>query len=166
MAGTASNTGPALVLRPMRDAEFAAYLAYFVPDYAAEIAANYSIPDAEALARASREIADDLPQGPQTPGEVLLCLVDERDGPVGYIWYRPDIAASSAFINDFHILATHQGRGFGKHALALLESALAAEGITDIRLRVAADNLRAKHVYETSGFRITGINMSKRIGEP
>ncbi|WEZ84072.1 GNAT family N-acetyltransferase [Rhizobium sp. 32-5/1] len=157
------DTAATLVLRPMGEAEFATYLAYFVPDYAAEIAGNYGIPDGEAFARASREVAEDLPDGPRTVGEVLLCLVNGQDMPVGYIWYRPDIAARSAFISDFHILAAHQGQGYGKRALDLLEARLASEGITEIRLRVASDNARAKHVYETSGFRITGINMSKRI---
>jgi len=154
-----------LALRPMRDPEFIAYLAYFVPDYAAEIAANYGVSDAEAFARASREIADDLPAGPGTPGEVLLCIVNDGDGIVGYVWYRPDTAARSAFICDFHILPAHQGQGFGRTALSLIEDRLAAEGITDLRLRVAADNSRARHVYETSGFHTTGINMSKRIAE-
>ncbi|OJF92426.1 GNAT family N-acetyltransferase [Pararhizobium antarcticum] len=156
---------PELALRPMRDVEFAAYLAYFVPDYAAEMATNYGLSAAQALTRASAEVADDLRGGPRTEGEVLLCLVDERDTLLGYLWYRPDIAQRSAFISDFHILPAHQGKGFGKTALGLIEARLAAEGLTEIRLRVAADNVRARHVYETSGFRTTGFNMSKRIGE-
>ena len=155
-----------IALRPMKSTEFAAYLAYFIPDYAAEIAANYGLSEAEAFARASREIADDLPEGPQTPGEVLLWIVNEAEDHVGYLWYRPDPAECSAFISDFHILAAHQGRGYGRQALDALETRLVENGISEIRLRVAADNERAQHVYKTSGFRTTGINMSKRIGEP
>ena len=49
--------------------------------------------------------------------------------------------------------------------MALLESDLRAGGFTQIKLRVAGDNDRARHVYEVSGFRVTGINMSKTIGE-
>lgn len=30
-------------------------------------------------------------------------------------------------------------------------------------MRVAGDNTRARHVYETCGFGITGVNMSKSI---
>lgn len=154
-----------IALRPMKATEFAAYLAYFIPDYAAEIAVNYGLSETEAFARASREIADNLPDGPQTPGEVLLCILNELDDHIGYLWYRPDPAERSAFISDFHILATHQGRGYGRQALNALETHLAGSGITEIRLRVAADNERAQHVYKTSGFQTTGINMSKRIGE-
>jgi len=155
-----------IALRPMKATEFAAYLAYFIPDYAAEIAANYGLSETEAFARASREIADDLPDGPQTPGEALLCIVNEVDDHIGYLWYRPDPAERSAFISDFHILAAHQGRGYARQALNALESRLAESGIIEIRLRVAASNERAQHVYKASGFRTTGMNMSKRIGEP
>ena len=71
----------------------------------------------------------------------------------------------SAFVADFCILEPHQGQGFGKQAMGLLESDLKAKGFTQIKLRVAGDNGRARHVYEVSGFHVTGINMSKVIGE-
>jgi RimJ/RimL family protein N-acetyltransferase len=32
-----------------------------------------------------------------------------------------------------------------------------------IKLRVAGDNERARHLYEVSGFQVTGINMSKPL---
>ena len=32
-----------IVLRPMRATEYPAYLDYFIPDYAAEISANYAL---------------------------------------------------------------------------------------------------------------------------
>lgn len=42
-----------IVLRPMRNEEYPAYLDYFIPDYAAEISANYALSPAAALARRS-----------------------------------------------------------------------------------------------------------------
>ena len=62
-----------IVLRPMRDTEYPAYLDYFIPDYAAEISANYAHSPAAALAQAQREIAADLPDGVNTRGQVLCC---------------------------------------------------------------------------------------------
>ena len=44
-----------IVLRPMRATEYPAYLDYFIPDYAAEISANYALSPAAALAQAQRE---------------------------------------------------------------------------------------------------------------
>ena len=43
------------------------------------------------------------------------------------------------------------------------ESHLKGKGFEQIKLRVAADNARARHVYEVTGFRVTGVNMSKAI---
>lgn len=77
-----------IVLRPMRNEEYPAYLDYFIPDYAAEISANYALSPAAALAQAQREIAADLPDGVNTRGQVLCCLFDDSDGAekrVGYL---------------------------------------------------------------------------------
>ncbi|WP_244564439.1 GNAT family N-acetyltransferase [Rhizobium sullae] len=152
--------------RPMRESEYPAYLDYFITDYATEISANYGLSRHEAVAQANREIANDLPLGVNTPGEVMLCVIDqasEIEFVVGYLWYRPDPAKRFVFIKDFYIFAEHQGKGFGKRALNTLEANLSQTGFEQIRLRVAEDNKRAKHVYETAGFRVTGINMSKSI---
>jgi ribosomal protein S18 acetylase RimI-like enzyme len=154
-------------LRPMRVDEYAAYLDYFIPDYAAEIIANYGLSPIEARSQAVREIDEDLPQGVETRGQVLLCIIDSISGDdsiIGYLWYRPDVPARLIYINDFHIFAAHQGKGYGKETLAALESELAETGFTQIKLRVAENNKRAKHVYDVSGFRVTGVNMSKAIG--
>jgi RimJ/RimL family protein N-acetyltransferase len=154
-------------LRPMRADEYAAYLDYFIPDYATEITANYQLSPVESRLQALREIDEDLPQGVATPGQVLLCIIDSisgEDSIIGYLWYRPDIPARSIHISDFHIFAVHQGKGYGKEALAALELELSKTGITQIKLRVAEDNKRAKHLYDVSGFRVTGVNMSKAIG--
>ncbi|WP_395450011.1 GNAT family N-acetyltransferase [Aminobacter sp. UC22_36] len=158
-----------IILRPMRNDEYSGYLSYFIPDYAAEISRNFDMSEAQAFARARQEISDDLPDGPNTDGEVLLTITDSALGSdvvIGYFWYRPDKTAHSAFISDFHILPAYQGNGYGKGALAALEATLSQAGFEQIRLRVAADNARAHHLYDVVGFRTTGINMSKRIGRP
>ncbi|HED4183252.1 TPA: GNAT family N-acetyltransferase [Enterobacter mori] len=64
---------------------------------------------------------------------------------------------------DFHIFNSNQGLGLGKQSLRAFEEYLQEKGFKDIRLRVADDNARARHVYETSGFGVTGANMSKSI---
>jgi len=157
-----------LAFRPMRSDEFPVWLDYFLPDYATEIAANYKLSAAAPLEQAKREIAIDLPDGPQTEGQELLCILDREANDerlIGYLWYRPIHDTRSVFINDFHILNAEQGKGLGKQALALFEGKMAEAGFVHIRLRVAADNGRALHVYKDGGFGVTGINMSKRIGD-
>lgn len=154
--------------RRMRSDEFPGYLDYFIPDYAAEISANYGLSNTAALVQAKREIAKDLSNGPDTPGHILLCITDsekENAEAIGYLWYRPDKDSRLVFISDFHILPVYQGNGYGKKSLRALEVALANEGFEQIRLRVAADNERAHHIYQAGGFRTTGINMSKCINK-
>jgi ribosomal protein S18 acetylase RimI-like enzyme len=149
-------------LRPMRRQEFAGYSAYFIPDYAAEIARNYDLSTDVAQQRAEAELLADLPDGPETKNQCMLCIVD-GEMLLGYLWYRPDDASQTVFILDFHVLPAFQGRGIGAQALAGLEADLGSQGYKQIRLRVAADNRRAFHLYEKTGFRTTGINMSKTI---
>jgi len=150
-------------LRPMRASEFDGYQDYFIPDYAAEISSNYDLPHNEAHARASRETSEDLAQGVDTPGHALLCITNNAD-VIGYLWYKPDRQARSVFIYDFCILPAHQGKGFGKQALSILEAMLVRDGFEQIGLRVAADNEPAQNLYLKGGFHATGINMIRRIG--
>ena len=153
-------------LRPMHADEYPGYLDYFIADYAREITANYRLSPEESLARARQEIADDLPEGVNTPGQVLLCLMARQantDRLVGYLWYKPDAAMRRVFIYDFHIFNACQGQGLGKQAMQVFEAAMREQGVEQIGLRVAGDNARARHVYEATGFHVTGINMSKRL---
>lgn len=143
--------------------EFDGYRAYFIPDYAAEISSNYGLSLKEALAKASLEIQEDLPQGPETPEHRLLCIAKGVE-VIGYLWYKPDHKTRSAFVYDFAILPAHQNKGHGARALGQFEAMLAKDGFEQIKLRVAADNERAQNLYLKDGFRATGINMIRDIG--
>jgi len=151
-----------IMLRPMQTEEYPGYVEYFIADYAREIASNYSLSSEDALARATKEIADSLPDGVNTSGQILLCLMN-ADKHVGYLWYKPDAVMQTVFIYDFHIFSEFQGLGMGKAALHTFEQRLQEQGFQQIRLRVAGDNSRAQRLYEVSGFGVTGINMSKTI---
>ena len=107
-----------------------------------------------------------LADGVNTHGQVLLCIIahsGEVSTHVGYLWYKPDTALCTVFIYDFHIFNASQGQGLGKQSLRAFEEVLRDKNFKEIRLRVAGDNTRAQHIYETSGFGVTGINMSKSI---
>lgn len=108
-----------MMFRPMREEEYPAYLEYFITDYAREIAANYRLSAEDSLTKATREIAEDLPEGVNTPGQVLLSLFsqsDNRDEHVGYLWYKPDTAARTVFIFDFISSTPVRGRGWARSA--------------------------------------------------
>ncbi len=151
-----------ITLRPITADEFPAFAAYFVPDYAAEIVANYGGTLADALSQAAQDMNDDLPKGADTPGEILMCIVN-TGAVIGYLFYTLNSATKSAFIKDFHVLPPHQGKGHGTAALACLQDQLKSQGITQIRLRVAAKNAAAHRLYTKLGFFPTGINMAKTL---
>lgn len=151
-------------LRLMRENELPDYLEYFIPAYASEISCSHRLSYSESLMQAKTEVAADLPAGVNTAGQFLLCLYDADNSQeviIGYLWYEDDLPL--AFINDFHILPAHQGKGLAKQALELFENILKLRGFQQIKLRVAGDNERAKHVYQNSGFCVTGINMNKNL---
>jgi len=151
-------------LRKMRPDEFGDYVAYFVPDYAAEISTNYDVDIETARARAEREVARSLPKGVETEDQILLCVVhDDADTAVGYLWCHPDNESQSVFISDFCILPPYRGRGYGRSALVALEAMFAQTEFKELRLRVAADNYGAECLYRSMGYRPTGINMRRPI---
>jgi len=155
-----------ITFRSMSEDEYLAYLDYFIPDYATEIGSNYGLTQQDALARAKQEISESLPDGVNTQWQALLCLIvqsGKSNKHVGYLWYKPDTMMRTVFIYDFHIFNTCQGQGLGKEALRAFEHYVHEKGCEQIRLRVAGDNARARHLYESSGFGVTGVNMSKTI---
>lgn len=155
-----------IVFTPM-DAEcYQAYLDYFVPDYAAEISLNYRLSEQAALVQARSEITSNLPDGAKTKGHVLRRIMQQdstAERLIGYLWYKPDLSTRSAFIYDFCILERYRGQGLARQVLSAFENGMRSQGFEQLKLRVAANNDRARHVYEATGFQVTGINMSKVI---
>jgi len=149
-------------LRKMRQDEFSGYLDYFIPDYTDEIVTNYGIPYAQAHQRAIDAAATGLPQGVTTKEQVLLCILSDGQH-VGYIWYSHLTGADSIFILDFVILEKFRRNGLGRSAMLALEQRLKSQDVTQIGLRVAADNKAAQNLYLSGGFRATGINMIRQI---
>jgi len=150
--------------RPVQQHEFAAFVDYFVSDYAIEIVANYRLSEGEARQQARREVESSFPGAENTPGQVLLCIM-QAQRHIGYLWYKPDAELKSAYINDFYLFPKFRGQGVGSEAMKQLEEKLEADGYTQIKLRVAAENQQARNVYEANGFAVTGINMNKLLGK-
>ena len=101
--------------------------------------------------------------GRLSPGHPPLAIVsgDER---IGYLWSDLQSGGTVAYVHDFELLPAFRGRGLAKAAMAALEVRVRGEGVAQIKLRVAADNPVARHGHEAGGFRVSGVNMSKRVG--
>ena len=106
-------------IRPLKSDEFSAYAAYFIPDYAADIASNYGIPLDAALTQAKQIFEKELPQGADTPGQKLMAIL-LADHHIGYLVFAIVPETAFASITDFFILPLHQGLGHGTAAIATL----------------------------------------------
>ncbi|MCE0799218.1 GNAT family N-acetyltransferase [Buttiauxella sp. S04-F03] len=156
-----------VTFKPMLSHDFLAFVDYFVVDYASEIASSYRLSEADALLQARRETEASFPDGEKSAGQVVLCITQTHLGEeqhIGYLWYKPDSELKSIYINDFYLFPQFRGQGLGSEAMKCLEEQLIQQGYNQIKLRVAADNRRARQVYETNGFAVTGINMNKILG--
>lgn len=156
-----------IAFTPVSSATFEGFVDYFVPDYAAEIVTNYQLTEADASLQAEQEIENSFPLAENTPGQTLLCVThveDNHELHIGYLWYKANTLQHSVFINEFYLFPLFRNKGLGRKALVALEERLMKDEFTQIHLRVAGDNEHARHVYEASGFRVTGFNMNKVLG--
>ena len=162
---------PLIRLLPMSEQHYPAYCACFIEEYAQDLASNQGHDLATARHKAEASLLRYLPQGVASAGHHLLCILPAEgavapaeEEPLGYLWHAIDSDGAATFIYDFYTLPTHRGLGYGKAAMAVLEAELKCLGVSQIKLRVAHDNPRARALYEEIGFHITGYNMAKMLG--
>ncbi len=150
-------------LSDMRDVEFPAYRRLFIDEYAQDLAATRGYGAEDARARATESIDGSLSAGVRTAANRLWCIVPagEEQPVIGYLWIV--VKDQAAWVADFCLLPEWRGRGFGRAALGEMDRLLAAMGINEVGLRVAAGNGPAKALYEKCGFHITGFNMSRSL---
>jgi len=154
-----------LSLVPMSEAEFAAYLAHAVRDYAdSHIRAGDVVPE-EALSRAQKDYDELLPEGLRSKDDFLFTLTHDTLGAVGIVWFelKERREVKSAYLYDIAIREDLRGRGYGRQALELLEVKLRELSVQSIGLNVFGYNHAARALYEKMGYQITGMGMKKML---
>jgi ribosomal protein S18 acetylase RimI-like enzyme len=152
----------------MTEAEFAAYLAHAVHDYADDhVRAGDVLPE-EALPRAQKDYEELLPEGLRSKNQFLFTLTHDEFGAIGMVWFelRERRAAKSAYLYDINIRRDLRGRGYGRKAIELLEARLRELGVRTIGLNVFGFNHAARALYEKMGYQITGMGMIKQLAPP
>lgn len=153
-----------LQMRPMTAAEFAAYRARAIRDYAAEHirAGNWSPNQAEELA--AKETDDLLPDGVDTSGMLLLAAETASAGLIGIVWVElRHRQTTGAWIYDIEIVPEQRGRGYGRSLLRAAEREVEKQGVKSIALNVFSGNAVARNLYESSGYEITSLFMRKKL---
>lgn len=162
---TAAQTKQGVTLRPMTAAEYEAWLAHLIADYAAEKVAAGNWTAEEAPARAAAETNGLLPQGAATPGQHLFSIAAAGEPEaVGVLWFAALPERKQAFIYDLEIHPPYRRRGFEEQAMRAAEGEVKALGLETIGLHVFGSNHAARALYAKLGYEETNVNMAKRLG--
>ncbi len=151
-------------LVPMTQAEYEAFLARLIPEYAADnVKAGYW-DESEALEKSRKQTESLLPQGLQTKDHYLYTLYD-GDEAVGLIWLRADVdqPKKSGFIFDVEIDEKFRGKGYGRQIMLLIEKKARELGLKSIGLHVFGENRVARNLYESIGYEVSSLNMIKKL---
>ncbi len=115
-----------------------------------------------------REFESLLPQGRRTKNHHVYFIADEneKDRKVGIVWYATEAEnqpKGTIFIYDIEVEEGLRGRGYGRATLGLLEDRAKEMGVRRIALHVFGHNVRARKLYEDSGYRATNVIMAKEL---
>jgi ribosomal protein S18 acetylase RimI-like enzyme len=155
-----------LALRPMAEADFAAFAEREAAQYALDKVRSFSWPAEGAPERARREFATFLPEGVRTPGQGLYDLVSEGSGEtVGQLWLELESAREpgTAFVYLIHIVPHQRRRGLGRAAMALAEQEALRHGCREMRLHVFGFNEAAISLYRGIGYDFVDMLMRKPL---
>ena len=145
--------------------EYEAWSAQLLEGYAAGIVAASGLSRAEAEVRARREVADLLPRGFDTPGQLIFRVVAESQ-PVGWLWvslHHPLAVPGVGFIYDIVIDEAFRGRGYGREPMRLAELEAQRNGLHGLALHVFGHNGVARSLYSSLGYRETSVRMQKDL---
>ncbi len=119
----------------------------------------------ECLLKAKLVIDNHFPDGLSTSNQYLYHLKNESLEAVGYLWFeiREQINKKKVFIYDILVEQSFRGLGYSKIMLTWLEAETKRLQIDEISLHVLGYNHRAKALYDSFGFEVTNIYMSKKV---
>jgi ribosomal protein S18 acetylase RimI-like enzyme len=104
-----------------------------------------------------------FPKGRPAPGQhVYLVLEDERT--VGTLWIGEAGGATGEWwVWTVEIEESLRGRGLGRSTMLLAEAEARMHGATQLGLNVFGPNRVARRLYESLGYEVTALQMSKSL---
>ncbi|MFF8916615.1 GNAT family N-acetyltransferase [Streptomyces sp. NPDC015032] len=150
--------------RPMTEDEFAHWERDAVTAYA-QTWIERGVPAEQALRKAERSHAQNLPDGLASEGAHLHVLVHEGE-VVGHVWVarfemHPGMVVGYVF--DVEVREEFRGRGYGRALMLQAERIALQAGDDRIGLHVLASNTPALRLYESLGYRTTLHNLAKPL---
>ena len=143
---------------------FVSWNTALIASYAEEKVKAGNWPEEGSLERSAAECAKELPDGLGAVGhDIFIGTVNGEE--IGFLWLftNPELKLPETFIFDIEVSAEHQGKGYGRGLLEAGERWCVERGVTAIKLHVFGFNTTAIKLYETSGYEVTNLNMTKRL---
>lgn len=140
-----------VTLQPMDEERYHTFHQRSLDLYASELLESGSVEDPEEAVRASsQEMANLLPDGRATPGQLLFSAVDTAGETVGEVWIA--LQPHRAFLYDIMVDPTRRGQGLGTQMLRAAAAVTREHGRSVLALNVFGNNEGARRLYERSGF--------------
>lgn len=119
--------------------------------------------DPETARRITEATGERLfPAGVPAEGQFVF-LITEDGAPVGSVWIGagPDGPSDAWWLWSIEIDVAARGHGLGRQAVRLAEDFARKSGATKLELNVFGNNSVARGLYESLGYRILTVQMSK-----
>jgi GNAT superfamily N-acetyltransferase len=99
------------------------------------------------------------------PEELLIAEISGR--PIGLLWITTEFEGHEqekvAWILGIYVIEEERGNGHGAELMRRAERWARAHGLKEIWLRVGPDNGPALGLYESAGYSIEDLHLSKRV---
>lgn len=155
-----------VIVRKMTPAEFTAFHAHAIVEYAAAHTSVGNWSEAEALEKSTQAINELLPQGENTEQTLVLTALDSESKAIGYLWIvlqRRGGAPGEAWIYDIELYEEFRGKGYGRALLEVAEKEAKSHGVKKLGLNVFGNNSIARSLYDSAGYETTAIQMMKDL---
>ena len=149
-----------IVLRPLREDEYAGWDAAHRAEYARGLIAHVGMSPEDVEAKVERDVAAVLPDGLATAGTRIWSVEDDGRA-VGTVFVG--VRDAGAWLYDITIEEAERGRGYGRAAMSALEDEVRALGHSTIGLNVWGGNEVARGLYRSLGWVEESVHMRKRL---
>jgi ribosomal protein S18 acetylase RimI-like enzyme len=154
-----------VILEPMSDADFSAFVSTTIPAYAADKVTSGQWQEQQSLELARKALEDLLPQGRLTAGHHLFRITDSAGRSVGTLWLAETEQAGKriAYLYDLWVRPECRRKGYAVDALKAAEVEARRLELGGIGLHAFGHNAGARLLYERLGYETTSLNMFKTL---
>lgn len=143
------------MVRPMNISEFEKYSRHGFERFV-ESAAESS---GESLETVKARVGNP----PKAPGpDDLWMVIAQHKKNIGYLWVRIDRVNEEAFGYDIYLRPEFRNMGYGRDVMLKCGKILEKQGIERLKICVFTDNVSARHLYESLGFKEISLNAEKK----